>query len=114
MVGLKIIDKEEEGWMLEEESKEEKHIEGTESTVKFPSMKNTLANLWHLIRGVVISDLGEKRILFIIFLEIDIMRVINGAPWTFNNHLLVFHRLTKNEDSVAVPLIYTLFLGSDS
>ncbi|MBA0854162.1 hypothetical protein Goshw_026805 [Gossypium schwendimanii] len=25
-------------------------------------------------------------------------RLLNGAPWTFNNHLLVIHRLEDGED----------------
>ncbi|KAH1106687.1 hypothetical protein J1N35_010455 [Gossypium stocksii] len=32
--------------------------------------------------------------------EMDLERVINGAPWTFNNHLMVFYRLEKGEDTV--------------
>ncbi|MBA0576367.1 hypothetical protein Golob_027786, partial [Gossypium lobatum] len=65
-------------------------------------MKNTLANVWHLIGGVVISDLGEKIFLFKLFHDVDIDKVIKGAPWTFNNHLLVFHRLLEDEDPMEV------------
>ncbi|MBA0737009.1 hypothetical protein Gogos_010492 [Gossypium gossypioides] len=31
--------------------------------------------------------------LFRFFHQLDIDRVVKGAPWAFNNHLLVFHRL---------------------
>ncbi|KAK5820000.1 hypothetical protein PVK06_025041 [Gossypium arboreum] len=68
------------------------------SAVHFPAMKNMMENLWHPLGGVQISDLGGKRYLFKIFLELDIERVIMGIPWTFNNHLLVFHRLKEEED----------------
>ncbi|MBA0851998.1 hypothetical protein Goshw_030374, partial [Gossypium schwendimanii] len=34
---------------------------------------------------------------------------VNGAPWTFNNHLLVLHRLEIGEDPVKVPLIFVNF-----
>ncbi|MBA0845366.1 hypothetical protein Goarm_022139 [Gossypium armourianum] len=40
-----------------------------------------------------ISDLGEKQYLFRFY-----NKVVNGVPWAFNNHLLVFHRLENNED----------------
>ncbi|MBA0729546.1 hypothetical protein Golax_022726, partial [Gossypium laxum] len=76
----------------------------TTRMVNFQAMKNTLANVWHLIGGVVISDLGEKRFLFKFFHDVDIDKVIKGAPWTFNNHLLVFHRLLEDEDPMEVPL----------
>ncbi|KAH1098557.1 hypothetical protein J1N35_015478 [Gossypium stocksii] len=52
-----------------------------------------MANIWHPLEGVQISDLGEKRFLFKFFNEVDIHRVITGAPWTFNNHLLIIHRI---------------------
>ncbi|MFQ6636684.1 hypothetical protein Gotur_013469 [Gossypium turneri] len=39
----------------------------------------------------------------------DLERVQNEAPWTFINHLLVFHRMDEGEDPPKVPLIYTWF-----
>ncbi|MBA0849750.1 hypothetical protein Goshw_020246 [Gossypium schwendimanii] len=36
----------------------------TESVVNFLAMKNTMANLWHLLGEIQISELGEKRNLF--------------------------------------------------
>ncbi|KAA3467263.1 nucleolin-like [Gossypium australe] len=77
----------------------------TASVVHYPAMRNTLANLWHPLEGVKISDLGERRFLFQFFNEIDIMRVITGAPWTFNNHLLIFKRVQENEDPMSIPLL---------
>ncbi|MBA0872648.1 hypothetical protein Goshw_017814 [Gossypium schwendimanii] len=60
-------------------------------------MRSTMANLWHLVKGVKISDLGEKRFLFKFFHKMDLDRVLKGSPWTFNNHLLMLHRLEKEE-----------------
>ncbi|MBA0803259.1 hypothetical protein Gohar_013495 [Gossypium harknessii] len=39
----------------------------------------------------------------------DIERVENGSPWTFNNHLLILHRLRDDEDSLLIPLIFSNF-----
>ncbi|MFQ6634064.1 hypothetical protein Gotur_010379 [Gossypium turneri] len=78
----------------------------TASIVHFSAMKSTMVNVWHLVKCVQISDLGDKHFLFKFFHRIDLERVINGAHWTFNNHLLVFHRLEMGEDSVKVPLLY--------
>ncbi|MBA0843769.1 hypothetical protein Goarm_000929, partial [Gossypium armourianum] len=36
-------------------------------------------------------------------------RVLWGSPWTFNNHLLVLHRLRKGEDPNFVPLVFVEF-----
>ncbi|MBA0702549.1 hypothetical protein Goari_005442 [Gossypium aridum] len=72
-------------------------------------MKSTMANLWHPIRGVQIRDLGGKRYLFQFFHVMDMERVLKGSPWTFNNHLLLLHKLKLMEDPLIVPLIYTPF-----
>lgn len=52
----------------------------TASIVHFKAMKNKMANLWHLLRGVQISDLGVKRFLFKFFNEIDLDRVVQDSP----------------------------------
>ncbi|MBA0730772.1 hypothetical protein Golax_000052 [Gossypium laxum] len=57
----------------------------------------------------LISDLGEKRFLFQFFNEIDIARVENGAPWTFNNHLLISHWLKEEDDPMLTPMIHDNF-----
>ncbi|MFQ6654178.1 hypothetical protein Gotur_025265 [Gossypium turneri] len=61
----------------------------TDSIVHFPSLRNTMADLWHPIGGICITELGEKRYLFQFFNEIDCARVIAGITWFFNNHLLI-------------------------
>ncbi|MBA0707110.1 hypothetical protein Golax_019187 [Gossypium laxum] len=70
----------------------------TANMVHFSAIKNIMANLWHPLGGVQISDLRERRYLFKFYHEIDIERVINGTPWTFNNYLLVVYRVGGNED----------------
>ncbi|MBA0820461.1 hypothetical protein Gohar_021132 [Gossypium harknessii] len=79
------------------------------SVVHFLVMKNTMANLWHLLGGIQISNLGEKRYVFLFFYEIDMERVISGTPWTFNNHLLLLHRLKDGEDPNLLLLVYADF-----
>ncbi|MBA0795106.1 hypothetical protein Gohar_006009 [Gossypium harknessii] len=57
----------------------------------FLAVRDTMANLWH--------PLGE----------LDVDRVITSAPWTFNNHILVIHRLKEDEDPMQVPLVFSSF-----
>ncbi|MBA0794252.1 hypothetical protein Gohar_018602, partial [Gossypium harknessii] len=40
--------------------------------IHFPSLKRTIAYLWHPLGGVIITDLGKKRYLFRFFYEVDI------------------------------------------
>ncbi|MBA0813585.1 hypothetical protein Gohar_027419 [Gossypium harknessii] len=74
----------------------------TASVVHFLAMRNTLANLWHPLAGIQILDLGEERFLFRFSHRLDFERVIKGAPWMFNKHLLVVHRLVENEDPMQI------------
>ncbi|MBA0781795.1 hypothetical protein Gotri_002682 [Gossypium trilobum] len=39
----------------------------------------------------------------------DLDRVVNGALWIFNNHILVFRKLHVGEDPVKVPLRFSTF-----
>ncbi|KAH1056793.1 hypothetical protein J1N35_034858 [Gossypium stocksii] len=68
-----------------------------------------MVSLWHPVRGAQIRDLGEKMYLFQFFHVMDMNRVLKGSLWTFNNHLLVLHRLQCGEDPLKVRLIYTHF-----
>ncbi|KAG8491294.1 hypothetical protein CXB51_014567 [Gossypium anomalum] len=81
----------------------------TDSIVHFPSLKNTLADLWHPLRGVSIIEVENKKILFRFYCEIDMNRVLDGMPWFFNRHLIVFHRLVGGEEPNLVPLWHTVF-----
>ncbi|KAG8496661.1 hypothetical protein CXB51_007791 [Gossypium anomalum] len=69
-------------------------------------MENEMANL-------SLED-GEEEILVVpkesgSQSRMDLERVVNGAPWNFNNHLLMFHRLEIGEDPVKVPSIFVNF-----
>ncbi|KAG8491825.1 hypothetical protein CXB51_015099 [Gossypium anomalum] len=68
-----------------------------------------MADLWHPIGGVYISDLGDKQYLFQFFNEVDVQRVISGTPWFFNGHLLVLQRIKKGEIPSMLVLSYTEF-----
>ncbi|MBA0785758.1 hypothetical protein Gotri_025774 [Gossypium trilobum] len=64
----------------------------TDSIVNFSSLKNTLADLWHLLREVSIMEIEHNCILFRFYSKIDLKRVMDGMPWFFNRHLIMFHR----------------------
>ncbi|KAK5794824.1 hypothetical protein PVK06_036074 [Gossypium arboreum] len=64
-----------------------------------------MADLWHPIGGICISNLRDKRILFQFFHEVDVQRVLTGAPWFFNKHLIILHELKQGEN----PLVVLLF-----
>ncbi|MBA0678426.1 hypothetical protein Goari_019775 [Gossypium aridum] len=81
----------------------------TDSVVHFPSLRNTMADLWHPIGGICITELREKRYLFQFFNKIDFERVTAGTPWFFNNHLLILQSILEGENSAVMDLKFTEF-----
>ncbi|GMI72395.1 hypothetical protein HRI_000908800 [Hibiscus trionum] len=81
----------------------------TASIIHFFSMRNTLADIWHPLGGVSITELGNKRYCFKFYNEVDMHRVLSGCPWFFNNHLLLLHKLQHGEDPLQVSLDLAMF-----
>ncbi|MBA0673921.1 hypothetical protein Goari_015543, partial [Gossypium aridum] len=117
LANLNIIDEEEDPIVVLEENKADEEsydlcLVGrviTDSIVNFNSLRNTLADLWHPLRGVSITELENKRILFRFYSEIDFKRVMDGMPWFFNRHLIIFHRLARDEDPNLIQLWNAVF-----
>lgn len=70
----------------------------TTSVVNFQSMRLTLANIWHPIGGITITNLYEGRFLYRLYHKVDADRIEIGWPWNFNSHLLVLYRLHDGGD----------------
>ncbi|KAK5825126.1 hypothetical protein PVK06_019930 [Gossypium arboreum] len=93
--GLNLKDREEEGLLLQIELGLQRSmyeyclVRGflTASVVHFPMMKNTMANLWHPLKGAQISDLGARRYFFRFFHEMDIDQV---TKWTLGRLTITF------------------------
>ncbi|XP_016704246.1 uncharacterized protein [Gossypium hirsutum] len=81
----------------------------TATVINFQSMRTVMANLWHPLGGVTITDIEEKRILFRLYCEVDRDRVVKGSPYTFNNHLLIFSILKEEDNPLEVPLNHAEF-----
>ncbi|MBA0749139.1 hypothetical protein Gogos_003099, partial [Gossypium gossypioides] len=62
-------------------------------------MRFTLANVWHPIGGVSISDLGVR-----FYLEVDVESIEQNGPWSFNSH-----RLREGEIPMGLELNWVAF-----
>uniref|UniRef100_A0A803QJ80 Reverse transcriptase domain-containing protein n=1 Tax=Cannabis sativa TaxID=3483 RepID=A0A803QJ80_CANSA len=76
----------------------------TDQTIDFDAMQNKLAALWRPKRGLYVKLLDSNRFLFQFFHEIDIVRVIEGSPWTFNRVVLIFQRLKEGDSPREIVL----------
>lgn len=68
-----------------------------EGVISFLSMKKTLAALWRPGRGVYIREVGVNLYLFQFYHEVDIKRVVDGSPWSFNRKALIIARMKKGD-----------------
>lgn len=76
----------------------------TEKNVNFQAMQNVLASIWRPREGIEIHDLGSQRYSFVFFHVLDLQKVLDGGPWTFEQNLLLHHKLEANEDPYQVQL----------
>ncbi|PPS15936.1 hypothetical protein GOBAR_AA04642 [Gossypium barbadense] len=115
LANLRILDEEEEAFQEEAAMVDRSYqfyLVGqclTDSVVHFPYLRNTMADLWHPIRGICITDLGDKRYLFQFFHEVDMQRMLSSTPWFFNNHFLILQTIQKGENPPAILLNFTKF-----
>lgn len=76
----------------------------TERNINFPAMQNVLAALWRPRKGVEIHDIGNHRYTFVFYHLLDIQKVVEGGPWSFEQSPLICHKLESMEDANVVPL----------
>lgn len=69
----------------------------TEGVVDFPSMKQTLAALWRPGRGVHIRKIDVNLYLFQFYHELDIKKVVDRSPWSFNRKALIITRMKEGD-----------------
>ncbi|MBA0817647.1 hypothetical protein Gohar_021814, partial [Gossypium harknessii] len=60
-------------------------------------------------KGVQFELEGQPQTSMYDFCLVDLERVMSGIPWTFNNHLILLHKLKVGEDPTSIPLIYSDF-----
>lgn len=76
----------------------------TEGRVDFEAMQHTLALLWKPGRGVYMKELESNLYLFQFYHEIDVKRVMEGCPWSFNRRALVMSRMKEGQNPRCVDL----------
>ena len=76
----------------------------SEGYVDFPAMQQTMAALWKPGKGVYMKEMEANLFLFQFYHEIDVKRVMDGCPWSFNRRALVMSRLKEGENPRTVEL----------
>uniref|UniRef100_A0A803PRU2 DUF4283 domain-containing protein n=1 Tax=Cannabis sativa TaxID=3483 RepID=A0A803PRU2_CANSA len=65
----------------------------TKRSIDFQAMQHKMATLWQPGRGMYVKELGPNYFIFQFYHEVDIERIMDGSPWTFDRIPLVFERV---------------------
>lgn len=108
---LTIEDEEEGGVIIGagevQENKENFVLVGrflTEKNINFQAMQNVLASLWRPKEGMEVHDLGNDRYSFVFYHIMDLQKVIEGGPWSFEQNMLVYKQLMEAENPRDIQL----------
>lgn len=81
----------------------------THKTIRVHMMKERMATIWEPVRGVSIKEVEKGIFVFQFFHRMDMQKVLNGGPWSFDNHLLILGQIGANETPAQVPLFHVNF-----
>ncbi|KAF4377086.1 hypothetical protein F8388_017490 [Cannabis sativa] len=76
-----------------------------ERTIDFDAMQHKMTSLWRPVRGLFAKELEPNLFLFQFYHDMDIDRVMEGSPWTFDRIPLIFDRLKPGENPRCVTPI---------
>lgn len=70
----------------------------TNRKINFQAMQDTLSPIWRPVKGVFMEETSIPNLfMFKFFHELDVQRVMDDGPWTFNNQALMVKRLEMGE-----------------
>lgn len=111
---LSINDENVEGLILDEPLEEQTGVDYTHCLVgrlltnrkvNFMAMQDTLSSVWRPVKGVFMEATSyPNTFLFKFFHELDVRRVLEDGPWTFNQQTLIVKKLEADEQLANVKL----------
>ncbi|EEF33910.1 conserved hypothetical protein [Ricinus communis] len=112
---MMLDEEEEDGVEIEEPDVEETKVDLrwtlveqflTSKVINFSLLRQMMAFLWRLVKGVCIKELEPSLFLFQFFHELEMKHMIEASPWTFEQQVLLFKKLEMNEQPTRVLLFH--------
>ena len=110
---ISLEDEEDSGLVIEPGAEEERsdkqkwRLAGrflSDRKVNFQAMQSTPSALWRPVKWVYIKAINPNLFLFKFFHELDLERVRNGGPWTFDRCVLLTKHQQEDEEPSDVEL----------
>ncbi|KAH7864775.1 hypothetical protein Vadar_033674 [Vaccinium darrowii] len=64
----------------------------SQKPVNFSGLQTTMGLIWGNPKNFRVLEVGKGIYQFILPSEVDVIRILNGKPWFFNNHFLILER----------------------
>ncbi|KAH7863457.1 hypothetical protein Vadar_017734 [Vaccinium darrowii] len=64
----------------------------SQKPVNFSGLRTTMGLVWGNPKNFRVIEVGKGIYQFILPSEVDVIRILNGKPWFFNNHFLILER----------------------
>lgn len=74
--------------------------------VQLNSMKKRMSEVWRPVKGVAVKEAQPGLFLFQFFHKLDMEEILNGGPWTYDNHMLVLEKLKVGAPLKEVQLFH--------
>lgn len=68
-----------------------------------------MTDIWQPGKGIMVKELSNSIYVFQFYHYRDLKKVVDGGPWTYDNHLLILHQLKPGENPLKVPLFFANF-----
>lgn len=81
----------------------------TNQSYDFNIMRSRMTSIWKPGKGVLFKDIGSDCFLIQFFHSLELNRVVEGGPWSFDNHPLIIHKLQVGNIPRKVVLNRLLF-----
>ncbi|XP_031092241.1 uncharacterized protein At4g02000-like [Ipomoea triloba] len=81
----------------------------TNKPIKFLFFQDTMAMVWQPAMGVTMRQLQPQRFLICFYHETDLARILGDGPWSYEQNLLILHKLQPGDDPETIPINHTEF-----
>ena len=81
----------------------------TKRALNIDAIAKTFIPLWRSKNGFRVGHLGDHRVLFVFDKKMEVDKVLQSEPWTFDKHLVVMERYDTNSSIDELKLDRTSF-----
>ncbi|XP_031097099.1 uncharacterized protein At4g02000-like [Ipomoea triloba] len=80
-----------------------------EKTTRFNFFRDTMASVWRPKKGMMAREVSSNLYLFYFVHEIDINKVLNNGPWSYDQSLLLLKQIEPNTSPHGILLTHADF-----